>query len=293
MLRSLALLLGVGAVWGLSFTLSRVVVSGGGHPFAIAFWQCLGGATILALLGRRPPRDAAHLRFFAVTGLLGAALPSTLVYTAAQHLSAGALSVCMALAPMAALGVCAALGIERIAASRAAGVALGLAAVWLLAAPEGGAPAAWALLAVGAACSYAAENVWLALRRPAGLGAFDALAGILAAAALMLAPLALATGRPAPVALRADPVLAAFLVQMLGNLLAYGGFVALVGRSGAIFASQVAYVVTLCGVAWGAAILGETHPPAFWLAAAVMLAGLFLTLPRGEFRRWTGARARL
>ena len=288
--RALALLVAVGAVWGLSFTLSRIVVSGGGHPFAIAFWQCAGGAAVLYALGRRPPRA---LFFFAVTGIIGAALPSSLIYAAARHVSAGALSVCMALAPLATFGLCAALGIERLAARRAAGLALGLAAVWLLAAPGGGAPLGWTLLAVGAACSYATENVWLSLRRPAAAGPFDLLCGILAAAALWLAPLALATGRPWPLSWPAGAAEAAFAVQLLGNLLGYGGFVHLIGRAGPVFASQVAYVVTTAGVAWGAALLGERHAGLFWLAAALMAAGLALTLPRPAHPLWTRARPTL
>ena len=292
-LRALALLVASGAVWGLSFTLSRIVASGGGSPIAIAFWQAAFGAGLLWAFGRRPPRDRRALQFFALAGVLGAALPSALIYTAARHVSAGALAVCMALVPLATFGFCAALGIDRVAARRLGGLALGLAAVWLLVSPEDGAPLGWTLLAVGAACSYASENVWLALRRPPASGAFETLCGILTAGAIALAPLALATGRPWPFAWPLGAPETAFGVQSLGNLLAYGGFVHLLGKAGPVFASQVAYVVTAAGVAWGAALLGERHDALFWLALALMAAGLALTLPRPAAPDWTRPRPSL
>ena len=291
--RALALLAATGAVWGLSFTLSRIVASGGGAPLTIAFWQAAIGAGALWALGRRPPRDRRALVFFAVAGVLGAALPSALIYTAARHVSAGTLAVCMALVPLATFGFCAVIGIDRLAARRLGGLALGLCAVWLLVSPDGSAPLGWTLLAVGAALSYASENVWLALRRPPESGAFETLCGILTAAALMLGPLSMATGRIWPFGASMGAAETAFAVQAIGNLLAYGGFVHLVGKAGPVFASQVAYVVTTAGVGWGAALLGERHDPAFWLAAALMAAGLALTLPRPAAPDWTRPRPSL
>ncbi len=278
-MRALALLLAVGSVWGLSFTFSRIVAGGGGHPVAVAFWQCAVGAALLFASGRRPRIDRANLAFFAATGVLGAALPASLVYAAAAQVEAGAIAVCMALNPMITFGLCAALGIERASARRLGGLSLGLAAVWLLTTPDAAQPALWTLVAVAAASSYACENVVLALRRPPGDGPFTLLCGILLSAALILAPLALLTGRPWPFAWPPGPPEAAFAGQALGNILAYGGFVHLIGRAGPVFASQVSFLVTAAGVVWGMALLGERHDGAFWLALATMAAGLSLSRP--------------
>ncbi len=51
-------------------------------------------------------------------------------------------------------------------------------------------------------------------------------------------------------------------------------------RAGAVFASQTSYIVTAAGVIWAMLILNERFPPAVWLAAAVMLGGMFLVQPR-------------
>jgi drug/metabolite transporter (DMT)-like permease len=279
-MRAVAMLLGIGVLWGLSFTLSRIIVGGGAHPVAVAFWHAVMGCAVLTALGFRLRLDRATLRFCAVAGMTGTALPSVLVLVAAQHVTAGVLSVCMAMAPILCLSFCAALGVERFEARRAAGLAAGLAAVGLIAAPGGAAPTLWALLAVCAAASYATEEVYIALRRPPDAHPFALLAGMQGAAALYLAPLTLALGAPWPLAAEWGAAEVAFFLKLGGNLLAYGGFVALIGLTGPIFASQVAYVVVAAGVGWGALVLGERHPEGFWLALALMATGLALTLPR-------------
>ena len=63
-------------------------------------------------------------------------------------------------------------------------------------------------------------------------------------------------------------------------MITYTGYIWLVGRTGAVFASQVAYIVTLSGVFLGITILGENHSPLVWLALVFMLIGLVLVQPR-------------
>jgi drug/metabolite transporter (DMT)-like permease len=280
MSRSVALLALCGAIWGLSFTLSKIVMSEGAHPLAVSFWQAAGGAAVLLAAGRRPPRDGAHLRFYVVAGATGTAIPNVLIFSAAQHLGAGALAMCMAMAPLICFGLCALLSVERFEARRGLGLVVGLAAMALIAGPAGGAPWLWVLAAMGAAASYAGEEVFIALRRPPGADSFTLLCGMQIAGAIWLLPGLIASGAPLPVSARLGPVEIAFLVMMVSNLFAYGGFVALIARGGPIFASQVAYVVTSTGVLWGMAVLGERHPQGFWMALALMLAGLALGLPR-------------
>lgn len=281
-MRSAALLLMIGGIWGLSFTLTKIVIGAGAAPVTLAFWQTALGAVVLLLLGRRPRLDAAHLRFYAVTGLLGSAVPSLLVAMAARHVDAGVLAVAMAMAPMLCLMLCIAGRIERVTPRRALGMALGLAAVVVIARPGGEAALAGLLLAMGAATAYALEDVYIAIGRPPVSGPFTLLSGMLTAGALMLLPGVALNGQWMPLGLEARGAWLALGLIASGNLLAYGAFVTLITRSGAVFASQTAYVVVAAGVLWGIAILGERHPGGFWLGTGLMLAGLALTLPKGE-----------
>jgi drug/metabolite transporter (DMT)-like permease len=46
--------------------------------------------------------------------------------------------------------------------------------------------------------------------------------------------------------------------------------------AGAVFMSQVAYIVTIAGIFWGWLLFGEQLSAWIWLAAAVILAGVLL-----------------
>ena len=47
-----------------------------------------------------------------------------------------------------------------------------------------------------------------------------------------------------------------------------------------VFASQIAYVVTLGGVFLSAVLLGERYSPWVYLSLVLMIGGLFLVQPR-------------
>ncbi len=62
----------------------------------------------------------------------------------------------------------------------------------------------------------------------------------------------------------------------------YTGYVWLVSQAGAVFAAQVAYLVTGSGVLWSMALLGERYSGWVWAALLLILAGMFLVQPRGK-----------
>jgi drug/metabolite transporter (DMT)-like permease len=70
------------------------------------------------------------------------------------------------------------------------------------------------------------------------------------------------------------------LGAILLNLVAYSGYVWLIGQSGSVFASLIAYLVTGFGVLWSHVLLGETYAPPVWAAFGLMLAAVALVQPR-------------
>ncbi len=64
------------------------------------------------------------------------------------------------------------------------------------------------------------------------------------------------------------------------NAVGYALFIYLITYAGAVFATQVAYVVTISGVAWGIVIFDEQHSVWVWLSLACILTGLTLIRPR-------------
>ena len=56
----------------------------------------------------------------------------------------------------------------------------------------------------------------------------------------------------------------------------------MVARAGAVFAAQVAYLVTGFGILWAMLLLAERYSGWVWLALGLMFAGLFLVQPRAR-----------
>ena len=284
----MVLLVATGSAWGVTFSLARIAASAGAHPVGLTLWQgLLGGLLLLALaVARRrpPPVSRTHLRFYLVCGLLSTVVPSILYFYAASRVPAGVLSITIALVPILTFAAALALGIDRLARGRLAGLLAGLAAVLLIVLPHESLPdpamAAWVLLAVISALCYAAEGLYVALRRPAGSDPAATVAAVLLMAAAVLIPVVVATDTFVPLGLPWGEVEWSVVGMVAVNAVAYAVFYHLIQVAGPVFASQMGYVVTLAGVGWGIAIFGERHSVWIWGALALMLAGVALVRPR-------------
>lgn len=284
----LAVLLALGCAWGLTMPLMRVAVSTGHGPLGIVFWQqlltlavCLG---LLAALRLPWGLTRDRLGLFAVVAVFGTLLPGWIAFRTAAELPAGIRAILIAIVPMFTLPIALVLGTERPDLRRTLGVLAGGLAVLLLLAPCAlpAARAGMVLLALGGPLAYAIEANWIAARGAEGLHPFQILAGASALGALASGPLALLTGETASLAPPWGPPELAILASGVLNAFAYAGYVWLIAAAGAVFASQIAYLVTAAGMGWSMLLLGERYAPGIWLAAALMLGGIALVRPRGD-----------
>jgi drug/metabolite transporter (DMT)-like permease len=101
-------------------------------------------------------------------------------------------------------------------------------------------------------------------------------------ASVVLVPVVLATDTFVPMGFPWGAVEWAVIGMMAVNALSYSVFYHLIQTAGPVFATQMAYVVTIAGVAWGIVIFGEQHSLWVWAALGLMLAGLALVTPRGQ-----------
>ncbi|MEM7223385.1 MAG: DMT family transporter [Pseudomonadota bacterium] len=287
-LRVFALLLIMGAAWGGGLNLAKLAVGHGGHPIGLALWQAsFAGVFLLALaiLRGRPPRVTPPvLRFNLVCGVIGLAFPAVGLFWAARYLPAGVVSMAFATMPLFTYGLAALFRVERVEALRLMGVFAGFAAVALLVLPESALPGAnlapWVLLAMACSVSMSAENLYVAVRRPPGQDSLALSCGRQFSAALVLAPLAFAADAVVPLFVPWGPVQWAACGMAVASAGAYTIFLTVIRSSGAVFASQTAYVITLAGVLWGMVLFGERHSPYIWAALGLMLLGLVLVRPR-------------
>jgi drug/metabolite transporter (DMT)-like permease len=291
--RNLGLILAltlIGAVWALTFPMTKIAVLGGYRSFGIIFWSSVIAAIVLAVIlrwrGIGMPTHRAALGRYLFVALAGTVLPSAATYTAAEHLPAGIIAVCMALIPIVTFPMVIALGMERPDLKRFSGLMLGCIGVLFIALPDASLPdptkAVFILLALLSVLFYAAEGVGLARIGRAGLDPAQLMLGAFLLSVVMTLPIALITGTFIVPSVGFGKAGGAVVASGLANVVAYVGYVWIIGRGGAVFAGQVSYIVTGFSILWSMLLLGESYSVWVWGAMAVIFAGLFLTQPRPE-----------
>lgn len=296
----LVVLVLMGAGWGITQPLAKIAVSQGYRQFGLVFWQLVIGVIalwpVMRLRGRRMSLAPRHLKLYALIALIGTVLPNAASYQAAVHLPSGILSILISMVVMFAFPMALLLGIDRFSWLRLAGVLFGLGGVLLLVAPEASLPdpAMLVYLPLGliAPLFYAFEGNYVARWGTEGLGPIEVLFGASVLGCVIALPLALIFGQfidPRPPWGAPDLALVA---SSLVHVVAYTGYVWLVGLAGAVFTAQVSYLVTGFGVMWAMLILNESYSPWFWAAMAMIFLGMFLVQPRrgrGDSNRPLGA----
>lgn len=289
--RNLALILAltlIGAVWALTFPLTKIAVLGGYRSFGIIFWSSVIAAGVLSAIVRirglgLPLHHAAVARYVFVA-LVGTVLPSAATYTAAEHLPAGVIAVCMAIIPIVAFPMAIAVGLEQPNLRRFSGLALGFLGVLLIVLPDASLPdpskAIFILLALLSVLFYATEGVGLGKIGLAGLDPAQLILGASLLSVGLTLPIALMTGTFIVPELAFGAAGIAVVMSGFANVVAYVGYVWIIGRGGPVFAGQVSYIVTGFSIVWSMLLLGESYSMWVWGAMAVIFAGLFLTKPR-------------
>ncbi len=285
--RLAAILVGLGIIWGLSVPLIKIAVSTGHKPLGIIFWQLLIATFCLSVISvyrcTWPELNRKTLVYFLAIGLLGTIIPNSFSYLVASKLPAGVMGITVASVPMFALCIALALGTERPSLQRLAGVLFGAGAIILLIGPQASLPepdkAMFVLVALVAPFCYGVEGNYIATQTPQGMNPVATLLGASIIGCVIVWPLALATDSWVDLARPWHDAEWAILLTSLCHVMAYTGYVWLVGTAGAVFASLIAYVTTISAVFLSALILGETYSGWVWSALVLMLIGLVLVQP--------------
>ena len=287
-LGSLLILLFLGIVWGLSFSLARMATESGIHPVMINYWSCLISATLLSaycvLIKTIPPITRSLVGFYFICAVLGSVIPGTLYFYAAAHVSAGVLSITIATVPLLTFIAAAVFRIEAVSYKRILGILCGISSIGLLVVPDSSLPnpnaAPWVIMMVLAAACYAAEGLVIATRAPPKVNVFVVVTAVLITAVIIMTPIVWLTGTfelmPWPFSRSVGAILGMSVIMAT----AYGGFYYLIVLAGPVYASQTAYLITLSGVLWGILIFDETHSLWIWASLAVMMIALSLVKPQ-------------
>jgi len=288
----LVMLLGI--IWGTSFLSIAIALEGYG-PITVAAGRILLAAVALTLValatGRGIPTllgsEGRRIWLFACgLALFANALPFFLLAWGQQYVTSAFAGITMATVPLFVLGLAHFfVPGERLSAPKTVGFLFGLAGVVLLlggnALERSGAGIVdlARLACVGAAAGYAIGSIVARRAPPIPLISFSAAA--LLAASAMIVPLALVfEGVPQVPAAGQLPTLALVYLGLVPTGLATVILVRVVRSAGPGFLSQVNYHVPVWAVIFGVLLLGETLPPQFLVALAVILAGLALSRRR-------------
>jgi drug/metabolite transporter (DMT)-like permease len=283
----LLLLLALGTLWGSSYLFIKVavaaippstLVAGRLTAAALLLW------VVLRIVGRPVPRSVQMWRVYAVLGLFGAAVPYLLITWGEQYISSGLAALLQSTTPIFAVLLAAALSTdERITIRKTAGVAVGFVGVALLILPElrDGVQATvlGQLAIVGSSVCYA----WVAIYsrgRLRGQPPLTSAAGQLTMGAVFTLPLSLLMDGWANLS-PSLPALASWAsLTLVGTVLAYGLYFALLERTSATYTTMVTYVIPINGLILGALVLDESLDA--WALASLALVLVGVVLVRGR-----------
>ncbi|MEM7563379.1 MAG: DMT family transporter, partial [Pseudomonadota bacterium] len=229
------------------------------------------------------PFRSKHLIYYTVLAIIGITAPNLLYYNAAPHLSAGILAVTISTVPLFTYAIMLVLRFESVVARRMAGIVLGMLAILLLVLPDQGLESDqanfWILVVILCALLYAIENVYIGHGVSDKVDIRELLFGSNLVAIIFQFPLAvwLEVHEPASWMISKAGLAVALMAFVSG--IAYSMFFYTIKRSGAVFASQCAYIVTISGVIWGIILFSEQHTAWVWLSVVVMMLGLILVTP--------------
>jgi drug/metabolite transporter (DMT)-like permease len=283
------MLLTLAALWGASYLFIKVAVEDIPPAPMMAVRTLLAAAVLLGYLAWRLGRIRAVAdlrsawRHCAVLGVLNAALPFWLIAWGEQHIDSGLAAVVQASVPIFnALILLRVIPHERVSASRALGLAIGIVGVAIVTGihPSGGWWAiAGALAIVASSLSYAGAGVYGQLAVSATAGPVLA-AGSMLVGGMILLPVALFQLPSSAPDLEATASLLA--LTLLGTAFAQLVLYRLLAVHGSARLSLVTYLMPGFALLYGTLILDEELT--FWTLGGLLLILAGVALASGAVR---------
>ncbi len=279
-----ALLILLGIIWGSGYAIARYCVTHGVPPLGYSFWQSIGPMILLLIAsfaqGEKLPITKRYLSYYLVCGILGIALPNTLMYFTAQYIPSGILAVILNTVPILIYPLALLCRQERFAPLRFIAIVIGMIGLMMMVAPHAQTPRLhdipWTLIILLAPLSFALCAIFIAAYRPVPSQSVTLSAGMLIISSMTVAPLTLITkefyGFSWP--LTTPDLLIIFEVVLSG--LGYWILFMLIKRAGPVFYSLVSGVVAIVGLIWGHLLFNEYYNGMSLIAVILILVAIFL-----------------
>lgn len=277
----------LGFVWGSTFLLIEVALTGV-TPFWLAGYRlCIASAVLGAVwiaLGRPlalDPTNRPKVWHYLWAGAISSAMPFMLLSWGQTHVTSGFAGTAMAAVPLAVLPLAHFLvpG-ERLSWPKAMGMGLGFVGVLLLVGGDalhstGSNLEFWGRLAcIAVAGCYALNSI--TIRRLPPVDPIGLTTVLMFTGTVITLPIAALTEGAPPVP-KGDALAALIGIGVLSTAAMHLLRVLVVRSAGPTFLTLVNYQVPVWSVVLGAAILGETLPPALLSALALILIGVAIS----------------
>jgi drug/metabolite transporter (DMT)-like permease len=279
--RTLAVLLGIGGIWGASFLFIKVAVDEISPLELVAARLFLGAVTVALIMRlRRMPLsvDRSLLGHICITATVSNILPFALIAWGEEHIDSGIASVLNGTMPIFTAVIAAAILVEeRFTAARAAGLALGFAGVVALSGNDvldiTDSSVLGQLAVVASAACYGAGAVYMRMllggRDPASLSILQLVVGTVIAVPLVF----LFEGSP-DYSMSLEGALCLLALGIFGTGFAYIAYLWLIERIGSVRASLVTYIIPIVGLFLGWLVLDERIGVNTLFGAALIIAGV-------------------
>ncbi len=270
----------LGAVWGGAFLFISLALNDFG-PISIAAWRVLLGAVVMVLIAllmrKQFPAGFKNWRYIFIIGFLNSALPFFLISWGQQYISSAASALLMATGTFCAVLISHySSDDERMNRSRVAGVLIGFSGVFVLVfwdIIESGFGGLQGQIAVTiAGCSYAVSSV--ISRRLSHLPSISTSAGTMLSASLYMVPLAFLLEDPLPARVGTTSLLSLLYLGVFATALAMTIRFVIIRVNGAVFMSQVGYLVPLFGVIWSGLYFADAINLQTIMALILILVGI-------------------
>ena len=276
----------LGLSFGLSFSIVKIILREIESPIVILFWQsCFSSVLLFAfsVYSLNSLKDIVNnIAALTLLACFGVIIPNFILYLSASHLSAGTISILLALIPFCAYLIALILRIEQLDLVRLFGVILGFAAILFLVFPGNSNNKTyfniWFLTGLLVPIFIASTNIFLSNVRFKKVKPLHIAFGMNFLSATLLSLMLPSHVNVWLSSHSTKLIFYIFLLSFIGSI-GFIIFIKLVKNHGPVFASQVNYLVTISGIMWGYIILSEVHSMRFWVSLLLIIGGLFLVRP--------------
>lgn len=277
-LNPLFLLLSLGLIWGSGYSIARYAMTHGVPPLGYAFWQSLGPAILLIILQKTKCVNLKSIPYYLICGLLGIAIPNTVMYFASPHLPASLVAIIVNTVPIFTYPI-AMLYREKFSILKLAGVIVGFAGIGFILIPHVVLPSwtqfPWAIFTLLTPLSFALCANFINFSQKAHSNPMVLSAGMLVASTVLLSPLVLLTHSFYTLSSWTLPN-AAVGLEVLLSTLGYVLFFKLIQQAGSVYYSLVGGIVSLTGILWGKILFHESLSFFLPIALVFIFLGIFL-----------------